>query len=167
VKLRPATRHDVDALVALIDGVYREYGDRIFLEGADADLLDIDRYYRAAGGEFVVLDDGGAVRGAHAVLPLAERPGDCTFRRLYLDPGLRGAGAGQRLMRWAIEWAVEQGLTSVEFWSDTRFTRAHKFFAKTGFVRTGDVREMTDGAEPYREYFFRGDLLAMRAALVD
>jgi putative acetyltransferase len=163
VNIRPATPADAAALVALIDGVYREYGDRIFLAGADADLLDIDAYYRAPGGEFVVLDDDGAVRGAHAVLPLAQRPGICTFRRLYLDRDLRGQSAGKRLMLWAIEWALAHGLTRVEFWSDTRFSRAHRFFKKLGLVRSGEVREMHDGAEPYREYFFSGDLVSIAA----
>jgi putative acetyltransferase len=161
--VRPATSADVAPLVTLIDGVYREYGDRIFLEGADADLLDIDGYYRQPGGEFVVLDDAGSVRGAHAVLPFANRPGVCTFRRLYLDPALRGAGVGTMLMFWAIDWAVEHGLTRVEYWSDTRFARAHRFFERLGFVRTGELREMSDGADPYREYFFCGDLPSIAA----
>lgn len=158
--LRPATARDTDGLVELIDGVYREYGDVIYLAGADADLLDIDAYYRASGGEFVVLDDGGQVVASHAVLPFADRPGVCTFRRLYMRPELRGGGWGERLMRWAINWAREQGLSRVEFWSDVRFERAHRFFARLGFEKTGAVREMTDGAEPYREYFFTRELAA-------
>lgn len=164
MNLRPATPADVKSLVALIDGVYREYGDVIFLEGADADLLDVDRYYRAQGGEFVVLDDASVVRGAHAVLPYAERPGVCTFRRLYLDPSLRGAGVGKDLMLWAVEWALAQELGRVEFWSDSRFGRAHRFFRKLGFSSSGEVREMNDGATPYSEFFFYGDLREIAAA---
>jgi putative acetyltransferase len=162
--LRPATPADVDSLVALIDGVYREYGDVIYLDGADADLLDVDRYYRAKHGEFVVLDDAGVVRGAHAVLPFADRPGVCTFRRLYLDPALRGGSVGKQLMLWAVDWAVAHDLQRVEFWSDTRFARAHQFFKRLGFRATGDVREMHDGAAPYSEYFFYGDLAEIAAA---
>jgi GNAT superfamily N-acetyltransferase len=121
-------------------------------------LLAVDRTYREPGGEFVVLvdpaNDTGRIYGAHAVLPFADRPGICTFRRLYLDPSLRGGETGTRLMQWAIDWAAGQGLVRVEFWSDTRFTRAHRFFERLGFVRTGEIREMNDGAMPYREYFF-------------
>ena len=164
MNIRLATTADVDALVALIDGVYREYGDQIFLQGADADLLAIDAHYRATGGEFVVLDDGGVVRGAHAVLPLADHPAVCTFRRLYLDRTLRGQSAGKLLMLWAVDWALAHGLMRVEFWSDTRFTRAHRFFEKLGLKRTGQVRQMNDGAEPYQEYFFHGDLASMADA---
>jgi hypothetical protein len=45
--------------MALIDAVYHEYGDRLCLENADRDLLDIDAHYIKAGGAFVVLDDAG------------------------------------------------------------------------------------------------------------
>lgn len=160
--LRPAEPRDVAGLVALIDGVYREHGDEIYLAGADSDLLDVDGSYRELGGEFVVLvdprADAGPIYGAHAVLPLAGRPGVCTFRRLYLNPGLRGRGEGERLMQWAFDWARSQGLVRVEFWSDVRFTRAHRFFARLGFTQTGETREMDDGAMPYREYFFERQL---------
>jgi hypothetical protein len=42
----------------------------------------------------------------------------------------------------------------VELWSDTRFTRAHAFFARHGFQRDGRVRSMDDGWLPYQEYFY-------------
>jgi len=157
--LRPATTADVPGIVALIDGVYHEYGDVIFLEGADADLLKIDDYYRAPGGEFVVLaDSAGRVCAAHAVHPIDKLQGLCTFRRLYMLPELRGTGWGTRLMEWAIEWARAAGFRRVEFWSDTRFTRAHRFFRRLGFAHDGRVRHLGDGSMPYSEYFFAREL---------
>ncbi len=155
--LRPACVGDQEAIRRLVDAVYREYGDRLFVEDADADLLDIEGNYRALGGEFVVLDDAGQVRGMHAVLPSADGQGICTFRRLFLEPSLRGSGWGERLMQWALDWAADHRFERVQFWSDTRFERAHAFFAKAGFEQ-GATREMNDGAMPYREYFFSLDL---------
>jgi GNAT superfamily N-acetyltransferase len=140
--------------MALIDAVYREYGDRLCPENADQDLLDIEGHYLRAGGAFVVLDDAGQVRGTHAVLPEATRPGVCIFRRLYLDAALRGGPWGQRLMQWALDWARTQSMRRAEFWSDTRFTRAHRFFARCGFQRDGRIRTMHDGWMPYQEYFY-------------
>lgn len=157
VNIRPARSTDASDIVALIDAVYREYGDAVFLDGADGDLLDIEGCYHGAGGAFVVLDDG-ALRGTHAVLPLPS-PGVCTFRRLYLEPDLRGGDWGNRLMQWAIDWAIGRGFRRVEFWSDTRFSRAHRFFARHGFARDGRIRAMDDGAMPYREHFFFRDLV--------
>jgi putative acetyltransferase len=156
--LRPATAADAPGIIALVDGVYREYGDRVHLEDADRDLLAVHEHYAQLGGECVVLSDGERVWGLHAIVPLADQPGVCTFRRLYLDPSLRGGEWGARLVQWAIDRARALGFARVEFWSDTRFARAHRFFARLGFERDGRVRTMTDSWEPYEEYFYFFDL---------
>jgi putative acetyltransferase len=62
------------------------------------------------------------------------------------------------MMQWAIDWAHEHGMRRIEFWSDTRFTRAHTFFTRLGFQRDGRLRTMDDGWLPYQEYFFFRDL---------
>jgi putative acetyltransferase len=144
--------------MALIDSVYREYGDRLYPADADRDLLDIDRHYVQPGGAFVVLEAAGQVRGTHAVLPDPAQPGVCVFRRLYLAATLRGGPWGQQLMHWAIDWARTRAMRRVEFWSDTRFTRAHAFFARFGCQRDGRIRSMHDGWMPYQEYFYFLDL---------
>ena len=158
--LRRAEPGDREGVTHLIDTVYTEYGELLCLEGADADLHDIVGNYDGRGGAFIVLDRGGEVVGSHAALPLAERPGVCTFRRLYLDGDLRGTQWGVALMQWTIDWARDHGMRRVEFWSDTRFERAHEFFERFGFRRDGRIREMNDGFELYREYFFWMDLVS-------
>lgn len=42
----------------------------------------------------------------------------------------------------------------VEFWSDTRFTHTHAFFARFGLQRAGRIRTMHDGWMPYQEYCY-------------
>ena len=74
------------------------------------------------------------------------------------SPELRGSGWGGRLMEWAFDWARKHGQSRVEFWSDVRFTRAHRFFRRLGFEHDGRTREMHDGAMPYSEFFFFRDL---------
>ena len=155
--LRSVRSSDSPAVIALIDGVYREYGDQLCLDNADSDLLELPDRYTEAGGEFVVLEQDGVVRGTHAALPLRE-PAVCTFRRLYLGPELRGSGWGERLMDWAVQWARHRQFHRIEFWSDTRFQRAHVFFARQGFQRDGRTRQMHDGLTPYQEHFFYRDL---------
>lgn len=155
--LRPGYREDAAALAALIDGVYREYGDEIDLNGYDRDLLDVEACYRAAGGEFVVLERGGQVAGAHATQPVDRDRGVVTFRRLYLRKELRGTAAGKELMDWAVGWSRARGFRRVEFWSDTRFERAHRFFERYGFVR-GGIRQVVEGKLSFAEYFYAMDL---------
>ena len=159
MKLRRATNQDSPELIALIDTVYREYGEVMHTAGADSDLLEIEGRYSGKGGDFVVLQDGeNTIVGCHATLPIDTGIGLLTFRRLYLEKSLRGSGHGKSLMDWAVEWAREKEYRQVEFWSDTRFSAAHRFFETYGFERTGEIRDMDDGALPYSEYFFRMEL---------
>ena len=77
---------------------------------------------------------------------------------MYLDSSLRGSGHADRLMQWALDKALELGMTRIECWTDTRFERAHAFYRKIGFQTDGSVRRMLDGCEPYDEHFFSIDL---------
>ncbi|MDE0737246.1 MAG: GNAT family N-acetyltransferase [Pirellulaceae bacterium] len=154
LNFRAATADDQPGIINLINRVYEEYGDRICLEEADADLLDIQGFYLQQEGEFMVLEQDNLILGTHALLPLADQPGCCTFRRLYLDKSLRGESWGEQMMRWALERAATRGFQRVEFWSDTRFERAHRFFQRLGFQPDGRLRQMTDGLIDYQEYFF-------------
>lgn len=65
---------------------------------------------------------------------------------------------GNILMNWTIVEVRRLGLKRVEFWSDSRFKRAHQFFGRFGFRRDGRERQMDDGAMPYSEHFFYLDL---------
>ncbi len=154
MKIRPVTNLDCQQVIALIDSVYGEYGDTVNLGGAESDLLDLESAYEIKGADFVVLENEGTVVGSHAVVPIDLEKGLCTFRRLYLLPEFRGTKCGYDLMQWAIDRAAQREFKRVEFWSDTRFARAHKFFEKFGFSSTGEVRDMDDGHEPYSEFFF-------------
>ena len=158
--IRLATQADADGIIELIDGILKEYGDRICLTpgGSEADLLDIDGGYRAKGGEFWVLEsveEGiGHVVGTHATRPDPEREEVCTFKRLYLHSKFRGTNWGRELMQVTIDWARDSGSKRVEFWSDTRFKRAHRFFEKFGFQKSDEERHMTNSVVPYSECFF-------------
>lgn len=152
LQLRPYRPADRDAVIALIERIYGEYGERMWLQDADKDLLDIPRHY--AGGQFCVLADGDAVFGTIAFKPAPDRADIAVLKRIYLHPDLRGSGWADRMLTWACDAARACGLVRVEGWSDTRFTRAHAFYRKHGFHSDGTTRTMGDGWAPYQEYFF-------------
>ena len=155
MNIRRATNNDSNEIISLITSIYNEYGEIMYTEGADRDLLDIRGNYRAKGGDFIVMvNEVNEIIGSHATLPINTKDGVLTFRRLYLKKNYRGEGAGKKLMDWAVKWSIENQFNRVEFWSDVRFKRAHDFFEKYGFVKSGEIREMNDGALPYSEFFF-------------
>lgn len=159
-RLRPPLEADSAAVIALIDGCYREYGDRVHLTAYDLDLTDLPKHYLAAEKPFVVAEHGptGEVVGTHAVVPDRDAPGITTFRRLYVAAPHRGSGLGEALMLWAESEARRLGRTRVEFWSDVRFARAHTFFRRLGYVADGRTRVGHDSWTPYTEAFFAKDL---------
>lgn len=154
MELRGFKPEDTEGIIALIDGIYREYGDRVHLEQAEADLKDIPAHFEP--GNFQVLDDVGTVRGTVAIA--ADGADVCYLKRLYLDSGLRGQDWADTLLEWAVDAARGLGAQRMALWSDVRFGRAHRFYHKHGFERDGRVRTMNDAWEPYSEYFYAKEL---------
>jgi len=54
------------------------------------------------------------------------------------------AGLAQRLIDAAEEFARAQGGTRMKLWSDTRFDRAHRFYEKRSYVRSGPLKVHND-----------------------
>lgn len=51
-----------------------------------------------------------------------------------IDSALRGRGAGQAMMEWAIAKARARGCALVQLTTDKRRPDAHRFYARLGFV---------------------------------
>ena len=156
--IRHATNSDSESVIQLIDSVLGEWNDAVCLDDSEKDLTDLDASYWNKNGAFVVLEIDNQIVGSHGILPLNLDTGLCTFKRLYLHKDLRGTSAGRDLMQWNIDWVVERGFKKIEFWSDTRFHRAHRFFEKMGFHCSAEKREMSDSHEVYWEIYFSMNL---------
>ncbi|MGI9519549.1 MAG: hypothetical protein ACR2NP_21030, partial [Pirellulaceae bacterium] len=61
--IRLATNQDCQGVIDLISVVYAEYEDRVCLDGAEADLLDLQANYDDRGGCFWVLDFESKIKG--------------------------------------------------------------------------------------------------------
>lgn len=153
--IRKYQPQDREAIIKMIDSIYREYGDKIYLEGADSDLLDIEANYLQDGEFWVEQNDTGHIiaciaikRSINSLLePIA------SLKRFYILPEYRGSGIAQKMHNTVIEWCKQNNINQIYLWSDTRFTRAHSFYNKHGYKQQG-IRDMNDGAMPYQEYYF-------------
>ncbi len=65
---------------------------------------------------------------------------------VFVDPGARSRGIGERLMRAAIDWLAERGQPRVVLSSAEGNDAAQRLFARLGFRRT--MVEMTRELEP-------------------
>lgn len=140
LQLRPAVPRDTTGILALIGEVYSEYDCVLEAERDERHLLEPGPYFRARGGEFWVVEEGGVIRATVAVL-LNEEAGE--LKSLYVHRSLRRQGWGRRLTELAIDYARRSGKPKMILWSDTRFLDAHRLYRGMGFQQTG-VRELHD-----------------------
>jgi putative acetyltransferase len=147
-------------VLALIGGVFAEYGLTFDPAGYDADLTRVMGTYCRAGGAFWVLEDDGRVVGTVGVVALS--PDEVEIKRVYLHASLRGQGWGRALVEHAMSWAAARGHTRVRLWSDVKFERSHVMYGRLGFVRTG-LRDCDD-VDRSREYRFEKALAALATA---
>lgn len=135
--VRPATRADVPAIVALLAddplGAAREdLGDLTAYEDA-FDRIDADPAHA-----LVVLDDGGAVVGTLqlSLLPGLSRRGAlrAQIEAVRVASTHRGQRLGEQLVVWAIEESRRRGAVLVQLTTDASRTDAHRFYERLGFA---------------------------------
>lgn len=73
--------------------------------------------------------------------------GTAALTSLWVDPGARGRGVGDRLVTAVLEWAKAEGFSQVLLWVTEGNSRAESLYRRNGFTRSGD--EIT---EPLREF---------------
>ncbi len=140
LQLRPTVPEDTPGILALIGEVYAEYGCVLDAETDERHLLEPGPYFRAHGGEFWVVEEGGRIRATVAVM-LGENAGE--LKTLYVHSSLRRQGWGRKLTMLAIDYARAGGKWKMILWSDTRFLDAHRLYRSMGFHETGE-RELHD-----------------------
>ncbi|MFD4690712.1 GNAT family N-acetyltransferase [Streptomyces sp. NBC_00683] len=139
MNLRPATRHDLPAVLALLADE-----DRV----VDPASVVVDAAYETAfaaidsdpRNEMLVLADGNGVLGC---LQMTYIPGlgkhgaeRALVEAVRIRADLRGGGLGRDLMRQAVERARLRGCALVQLTSGRQRTDAHRFYESLGFARS-------------------------------
>ena len=106
------------------------------------ELRALASHMAARGGAAWAAEASGAVAGLVACWP--DTGGGFEVGKMYVQAGARGGGPAADLLDTATGFARDSGATELRLWSDTRFRRAHAFYEKHGFVRTGPIRALGD-----------------------
>ena len=112
------------------------------VDGEMPELHALAGHYDSLHGALWVAEAEGTISGMVAVRPVPDAGWEVC--RLYVGPALHGAGLGHALLDQAEGFAVAHGAEQLMLWSDTRFERAHRFYEKRSYVRTGPVRVLAD-----------------------
>jgi RimJ/RimL family protein N-acetyltransferase len=142
---------DAAGVIALIGRVFAEYGFVYDPAVEVADLLRFRAHYEPPRGAFFVVRRGGLIVGSVGVERLEADTAE--LHRLYLDAELRGRRLGRALVEAVLDWCRAQDIPRIILWSDTRFERAHRLYARMGFVQTGE-RALPHDVNGSREYGF-------------
>jgi GNAT superfamily N-acetyltransferase len=141
--IRPGRDGDADGFIALIGTCWAQYpGVRLDVDGEVPELRALGTYYAGQGGALWAAEAAGAIVGMIATRPLDAGPWE--FCKLYTLPSHHGGGLGHRLLDSAEAHAIAAGATCLQLWSDTRFERAHRFYEKRCYVRSGPLRVLDD-----------------------
>jgi ribosomal protein S18 acetylase RimI-like enzyme len=100
----------------------------------------------------IVAIDGERWVGMVACRMLDEKPGSTWLTALWVDPGVRGAGLGARLIEAVAEWSRERGAMAIELSVTTNNAAAAALYARCGFAEIGRRRPLP--ADPSRTEVF-------------
>jgi GNAT superfamily N-acetyltransferase len=159
-QIRDARDDDAEGLISLIGGCWSEYpGCILDVDGECPELRRIATYFGRMGGRFWVAEQAGRIVGSAGCMPTGNTL-IWQLRRLYVAPSMRRRGLGTALTRLAEEYARSRGARTTEFWSDTRFTNAHRLYEHLGYERCSGTRLLPDISRSH-EYYFRRALQPM------
>ncbi|WP_457094924.1 GNAT family N-acetyltransferase [Microvirga sp. P5_D2] len=154
--LRPVVDEDAQDLFGLLSLCFAEYPG-CFIDPHD-DLKDLrapGSHDRKNGVLWVTEDERGRVCACVSVdFPAT---GTAELHRLYVRPDQRGKGLGSFLVHAIERYARAAGARRMIFWSDTRFTDAHRLYKRLGFTQTGAQRNLGDISNSV-EFFFEKNL---------
>jgi putative acetyltransferase len=121
-------------------------------------MPELDRiatYFREHDGLcWVAENTAGEVVGCIGMTPSAE-PNGVELKKLYVRGTERRTGLGGRLVEQVEAEAHRRGARFIDLWSDTRFTTAHAFYERRGWVKGPNTRELFDLSETVEFYFTR------------
>lgn len=156
--IREATDADGDAIAALIAAAFAEYEGCVFDRAAEFPELDaIASHFAGRGGTIWVAEDANGVIGSMALAPTKDAdapPGGHEIFKVYVARPARRRGVARTLFDTAHAAARAAGAPEIRLWTDTRFTDAHRFYERCGFVRVGAARECHDLSATW-EYAYR------------
>ncbi|MFM6813505.1 MAG: GNAT family N-acetyltransferase, partial [Dolichospermum sp.] len=123
----------------VISSVLSEYGLPWQPEEADKDVLQIEAYYLATGGEFWVVEQENQIIGTAAYYPINRGEKAVEIRKMYLLPKVRGLGLGKFLLQQLETVISSRGFEQIWIETASILTEAVKLYESHGYLPTTGV----------------------------
>ncbi len=145
VAIRPAKPADRHSIVECVDAAYSKYVGR--LGGVRPAPMRADYIALIAEGSVYVAAYDGDICGVLVLKP-ADR--HLLIENVAVHPNDQGRGLGQKLMRFAEQWASEAGLKEVWLYTNELMTENIAFYGWLGYKEVG-----RQSGEYYRRVYMR------------
>jgi putative acetyltransferase len=142
IVVRPVADSDGAPVAALIADCFGEYDGCVYEPSEFPELDAPATWYAPKGTRMWVAEEAGVIVGCICATPRSD--GAIELHKFYVVRALRGSGLAHRLTGLFFATARAERSGSAFLWTDTRFTRAHRFYEKLGFRRTGATRRLDD-----------------------
>jgi putative acetyltransferase len=124
---------DRTAASQLIGNVLVEYGLVWEPMGADRDVVEVEQFYQATGGEFWVVEQRGKIVGTGGYYPVQRGDNAVEIRKMYLLPTVRGQGLGRFLLRQLERSIVSRGFQTIWIETASVLVEATKLYESSGY----------------------------------
>ncbi len=141
--IRPWSTSERTAAAALIGSVLAEYGLAWEPTEADRDVLEVEDFYLATGGEFWVVERQGKLVGTAAYYPIARGENAVEIRKMYLLADARGQGLGRYLLGQLEDAIALKGFRQIWLETASVLKEAVKLYESSGY-------QLADGVETKR-----------------
>lgn len=127
----------------IIRSVLAEYGLSWEPTGADRDVLEVEDFYLATGGEFWVIERQGQQVGTAAYYPIGRGKNAVEIRKMYLLSDARGQGLGKYILLQMEQAIAARGFQQIWIETASVLETAVKLYERNGY-------QPTDGVETRR-----------------
>ncbi|AHJ30148.1 GNAT family N-acetyltransferase [Nodularia spumigena] len=118
---------------SVISYVLSEYGLGWEPKGADKDVLQVEEFYLATGGEFWVIEHQNQLVGTGAYYPIKRGKKAVEIRKMYLLSSVRGLGLGKYLLQ-QLELAIaNRGFEEIWIETASALVEAVKLYESNGY----------------------------------
>jgi putative acetyltransferase len=131
--IRDWEESDTLAAADVIGKVLAEYGLGWEPTGADKDVLEIEEFYLATGGEFWVIERQEKLVGTGAYYPVERGNNAVEIRKMYLLPEVRGQGLGRYLLQQLENAIASRGFGAIWIETASVLKEAVKLYESSGY----------------------------------
>lgn len=131
--IRPWQPQDRDATAAVVRSVLTEYGLPWQPESVDRDVLEVEEFYHAVGGELWVIEYQGQLVGSGGYYPIDRHPDSVELRKMYIRPEVRGKGLGRFMLQLLEGMIAARGFEAIWIETSSTFKEAVRLYERNGY----------------------------------